>query len=127
MSAIIHSINGVSVPQPIRGGFSFQPETVWSSNTGRTASGLMVGDIVAIKYTFNIEWARLTEAEALAILNAVSNVNKPFFTIVYTPLGGTTTTKTVYTGSGSPKIVRFDDAQSTSRPIQQMTLQLIEQ
>ena len=113
-------INGVSVPQPIKGGFTVTPEPIWSSNTGRTATGLMVGDIVATKDTISIEWQNLTDSEVQRILNAVKG--KAFFSIRYSTFGSSTVTKTVYRGSGTPKMQRGDTGLYTS-----VTLQLIEQ
>lgn len=122
MGAILKTINGVAVPLPPVGGFSLQPETIWSKNTGRTANALMVGDIVGIKYTFEIEWVHLKESQVKTILDAAVNKGKPFFEISYIPFGQSTAiTKTVYTASGYPKITKVDDDNIN------VSLQLIEQ
>lgn len=42
-------------------------EIIWSSNTGRSASGEMIGDVVAEKKTLNIKWAFLPESEVALI------------------------------------------------------------
>lgn len=49
---------------------SVNDEIIWSSNTGRTASGLMVGDVVAQKKNVSIEWGVLKESE-LALIKRV--------------------------------------------------------
>ena len=49
---------------------SVNDEIIWSSNTGRTASGLMVGDVVAQKKNISIEWGVLKESE-LALIKRV--------------------------------------------------------
>lgn len=45
-------------------------EIIWSSNTGRCASGDMIGDVVAQKKDVSIKWGVLTEAE-LAVIKKV--------------------------------------------------------
>lgn len=42
-------------------------EIIWTSDTGRTLSGLMVGDPVAEKKTLGIRWEFLTETEVVLI------------------------------------------------------------
>lgn len=74
-------INDVKVKAPKVGGVSYKPEKVWSTNTGRTASGKMVGTIKCIIRTLAITWGALTEAEKDLIETQVSNVNLPFTTL----------------------------------------------
>lgn len=57
-----------TLPAPVE--ISVNDEIIWSSNTGRTANGKMVGDIVAEKKTVNIKWGVLTESE-LAVIKRV--------------------------------------------------------
>lgn len=45
-------------------------EIIWSSNTGRCASGDMIGDVVAQKKDVSIKWGVLTETE-LAVIKKV--------------------------------------------------------
>ena len=121
MSDIVNSINGVNVPvQPDKGSFTIKPETIWSSNTGRTATGLMVGDIVATKHEFSMEWTNLSDANTMKILNAVSG--KAFFSFKYTPSGGATKTVTVYRASGSPQMTKGNGGYYSK-----VTLSLVEQ
>lgn len=56
---------GVALPSPTE--LTAGSEIIWSANTGRTASGLMVGDVVAEKQTLAIRWGVLTKAELDAI------------------------------------------------------------
>lgn len=56
---------GVALPSPTE--LTAGSEIIWSANTGRTASGLMVGDVVAEKRTLTIRWGVLTMGE-LALL-----------------------------------------------------------
>lgn len=53
------------LPAPVS--LSIGDEIIWSSSTGRSASGYMIGDVVAEKKTLNIEWAFLTEEEVALI------------------------------------------------------------
>lgn len=52
---------GVTLPPPVS--ISTSDEIIWSEDTGRSASGLMVGDIIAEKKTINVNWGVLTETE----------------------------------------------------------------
>lgn len=46
-------------------------EIIWSSTTGRNASGKMVGDLKARKRTYEVHWGILTPAEMTQIRNAL--------------------------------------------------------
>jgi hypothetical protein len=94
-------INDTKMPTPAQGGMTITSEKIWSSNTGRSSSGKMLGTIVAIKSKITIKWAALTPNEAKTIENAVSNEDNPFVTMKYTDMTGTTVTKTVYFGTPS--------------------------
>ena len=74
-------IDGVRVRSPKVGGITRKAEKIWSSNTGRTASGKMQGTITAIKVTYSIEWPPLTQAEQERIETVISNPSKPFVPI----------------------------------------------
>lgn len=63
MSEII--VNGVALASPVS--VSINDEIIWSSGTGRSASGLMSGDVVGNKRTFQISWGILTQTEYNAI------------------------------------------------------------
>ncbi|MGM0215467.1 hypothetical protein [Enterococcus sp. AZ109] len=73
MSEIV--VSGVVLPSPTEIGTS--DEVIWSSNTGRNASGLMVGDLITEKKTVSIKWGLLTQSE----LNIIKNrLPSGFFT-----------------------------------------------
>lgn len=105
MTVYTLSIDGAEMPTPKQEGVTLTDEKVWSANTGRTTSGKMVGDIVAIKTTVKIEWNRLTGAQATQVRKAVSNRDKPFSELSFTDLDGNTTTMTVY--FGTPTFTEF--------------------
>lgn len=57
------------LPSPVS--LSVSDEIIWTSDTGRTLSGLMVGDVVAEKKTVSIKWGVLTELELVLIKNTL--------------------------------------------------------
>lgn len=65
-------INGVCMPTPDKDGITYGKEPLWSSNSGRTASGLYVGDLVAEKMTVDISFSNLTESDVRLIENALT-------------------------------------------------------
>ena len=53
-------------------------EIIWSSNTGRSASGEMIGDVIAQKKNISIKWGVLTESELVIIKNVLTAGYFPF-------------------------------------------------
>lgn len=92
-------INGAKMPTPAKEGVTTSSDKLWSSDTGRSASGKMLGTIVAIKQTIKIKWPPLSPDEIGLIEKAVSSVDTPFVPITYTDATGKTVTKTVYFGT----------------------------
>jgi hypothetical protein len=89
-------INGVTIsPDPNQ--FQWVLTDLSSDNSGRSASGTMMKDRIAQKVKISPQWAFLTQAQALTLLQAL-NANI-FFTVTYPdPLQGTTVTNTFYVG-----------------------------
>lgn len=52
---------------PAPSSLSVSDEIIWTSDTGRTLSGYMIGDVVAEKKTLSIKWGFLTEADVKLI------------------------------------------------------------
>lgn len=71
MSEII--ANGVALASPTK--ISINNETIWSSGTGRSASGHMSGDVIDTKKTYQVSWGILTQDE----YNAIQNLPSGFF------------------------------------------------
>lgn len=94
-------INGVQMPTPALEGVTITSEKIWSSNAGRSVTGLMLGTCVVIKAKISITWPPLTPAQVAVIEAAVSNRDKPYVPLKYTDMTGTTVTKTVYFGTPS--------------------------
>lgn len=101
ITAIKMKINGVTVKPPKIGGITYKSEKVWSSNTGRTASGRMVGTIKTIKKTVSIVWPPLTEEERRTIEGQISNTTMPFSVLELTLANGGTMTMECYFGTPS--------------------------
>ena len=55
----------VVLPAPVS--LSVADEIIWTSDTGRTLTGYMVGDVVAEKKTVSIKWGFLTDADVKLI------------------------------------------------------------
>lgn len=87
------SAGGAVLPSPVE--LSVSGEIIWSANTGRTASGRMVGDVIAEKETLDIQWGILTASE-LSLIR--SKLTSGFFPVTVT-VDGTATTLTYYRGS----------------------------
>lgn len=68
--------NGMTLPSP--DSITVSDEIVWSANTGRSASGQMLGDAVADKKTFAITWGVLTRAELETVRSALQSGFHPF-------------------------------------------------
>lgn len=94
------TVNGVTLPAPaVEGGLTESYESIWSSDTGRTASGKMVGTLVATKAKLKFTWNALTWTEASTILGAI--LNKGFVTCTYPSIDGTVHSVTGYFGTPS--------------------------
>lgn len=89
-------INNVEVATPKIGGITVTDEPIWASNTGRSSTGKMIGDIVAWKTTVAVSWPPLSFDEAKKIRDTVKNAG-PFFVIKYYDFDAKTMVgKTVY-------------------------------
>ncbi len=66
MDAVLMS-GAVVLPAPVE--LSIDDEIIWSSDTGRTMNGLMIGDVIAEKKNLKISWGILTETELVLIKN----------------------------------------------------------
>ncbi len=66
----------VDLPAPVS--ISVNDEIIWSSNTGRSASGDMIGDVVAEKKNINVKWGVLSETDVVKIRNNLASGFFPF-------------------------------------------------
>lgn len=89
-------INGVAVAAPKQGGISVTDETIWASNTGRSSTGKMIGDIVAWKTTIAVTWPPLSFSESKKLRDAIKGAGA-FFKIKYYDFSASSMVeKTVY-------------------------------
>lgn len=56
-----------SITLPAPTSLTINDEIIWSSDTGRTLSGKMVGDVIAEKKNLSIKWEFLNEKELKTI------------------------------------------------------------
>ena len=91
--SIAVTANGTALPSPVE--ITAGEEIIWSADTGRAASGAMVGTVVAEKRTLAIRWGVLTAAQYETIRGAVVSGFIPF-TIT---IDGAASTMTVYRGT----------------------------
>lgn len=68
--------NNVLLPSP--SSISIGDELVWSSNTGRSVTAEMIGDIIASKSTLTITWRMIPYSSIDIIKSNVSDINNPF-------------------------------------------------
>ena len=88
--------NGMDMPEPQ--GITHDKEKIWSSNTGRSDSGKMNGDIIAIKAKLKIQWGVLSAEQTALIDNYLS---QSFFECSYLDpsLANEEVTKEFYAGT----------------------------
>jgi hypothetical protein len=93
------------MPEPKFQGITFTKEKIWSKNTGRTASGKMVGDVIAIKTKMEITFPPLSGEQVMKLDAAL----EPAFIEVYfkDPRKNAYTTKTFYAGTPSYPVYSY--------------------
>lgn len=75
MSFILQA-GGIDLPAPTS--ISANDELIWSSDTGRTLTGKMIGNVVAEKKNVSIKWSMLTEGEVAKIKKNLVRGSFPF-------------------------------------------------
>lgn len=104
-------IGGVEMPTLKKEGLTITKEKIWSSNTGRSASGEIIGDLIAIKYKLQCEWPPLTRQQAKIVDAAISPA---FFTVRFLDPGtNTAVTKNFYAGTPTYPIYSYVDGIKT--------------
>lgn len=73
--SILRSGN-TDLPDPVS--ISVNDEIIWTADTGRTLSGLMIGDVVAEKKNVSIKWGILPESEVALIKRTLAAGFIPF-------------------------------------------------
>ena len=93
------TINGYTPPATDKGGYKVTENKIWSKNTGRTATGLMVGDIVTRKYSLVLTWSELEGDTVKSIDKAINSSS--FFDVIFINQRGEELTRSFY--SDDPK------------------------
>lgn len=78
MAKEILRAGGIVLPSPVS--LTINDELIWSEETGRTLSGLMVGEIIAEKKNISIKWGFMTEEDMLLIRR---NMASNFFSFTF--------------------------------------------
>lgn len=65
-----------NLPDPVS--VSVNDEIIWTSDTGRTLSGMMIGDVVDEKKNVSIKWGILPESDVVLIKKALTAGFIPF-------------------------------------------------
>lgn len=94
-NGVILKAGGTVLPAPTS--LSVSDEIIWTSDTGRTLSGYMIGDVVAEKKTLSAKWEFLTEADVKLIKSCLA---AGFFTVTFRD-DGTDLTIEAYRGTMS--------------------------
>ena len=96
-------IRGVEVADPKFGGIEITEEPIWASNSGRSITGKMIGDIVTWVTSITVSWPNLSFGEAKTIRDAIigsEGDGSPFFDLEYNDLDkDSCVTKKVYVSS----------------------------
>lgn len=90
---------GATMPCPVA--ITVGHEIIWSSNSGRSSSGKMIGDVVAEKRTLSVEWGILTDSEMEKIKK---HMVAGFFPIEFHDFGGNATIQ-FYRGTLSGELI----------------------
>lgn len=76
MASLTIKGNGIIIPAPVS--IESSGELIWSENTGRGASGDLIGTALAEKKTFDLTWGVLTQQEYDTIVSALPAGFFPF-------------------------------------------------
>ena len=68
----------VTMPSPAPEGLTITDEPIWSANTGRGATGVMSGDIVAWKRTIDLSFNPLSFSQSQLIRNTIRSAGAYF-------------------------------------------------
>ena len=114
--------DNVKMPTPIT--VNFTNNKLWSANTGRTASGKMVGDIIGIKKTISITWQGLKPSEVDKINNYISSTLHSFFKVKILDETFEEKNYTVYASDSTYEILGWD---TKRRIVKNLAVDLVEQ
>lgn len=113
--------DGVVMPTP--SDVKFENNKIWSDNTGRSADGRLVGDIICIKKKIYITWTHLNGSQVDLINSFISNQSRPFFDVTVLDETFTYNTYNVYAGDVSYETLSWDGGMQFTKNV---TVNLIE-
>lgn len=116
------TINGYTPPAVTKSGYSVTKNKIWSSNTGRGATGKMLGDIIATKYTIRAQWNKLTQSQLTSLENAIGT--NAFFSVTFVNEKGVQTTKTFYSADPTYTTKKYINGVAV---FENVSIELIEQ
>lgn len=105
-TGFILSINGYNLKAPIS--VEITHNKIWSKNTGRSASGLMVGDIIARKYSLSISMADMKQEDVTALDEAINT--DAFFLVKFVNHRGNTVEANFYSSDPTYKQTLFKNS-----------------
>lgn len=114
--------NGEVMPTPAE--ITFTNNKIWSENTGRSATCLLVGDLKTIKKTISIVWTHLNGEQIAQVNRYISNVYSPFFSVTVIDETFQESTYTVYAGDPTYEILSWDSPLQFTKNV---SVNLIEQ
>lgn len=97
-------INDIEVAAPKQNGVSITDEPVWASNSGRSTTGKMIGDIVTWVTTISVTWPPLSFEEAKKIRDTIKNAGT-FFSIKYHDFDTNTLVEKKVYASSLPRVL----------------------
>lgn len=101
---MILSCAGLELPAP--DSISIDDEIIWSSDTGRTLDGTMIGDVIAEKKSMKITWGILTDTQMAQIKE---HLIAGFFPITFHDTGSDVTIESYRGTLSKEQIGRLDD------------------
>lgn len=115
-------INGVRMPDPQLNGITITKQKIWSSNTGRSSEGGMIGDVIARKLKLQITWPPLSDAEVMLI---DQSIDPAFVSARFrNPATGSFVEMNMYAGDPSYPVYSYVDGVKT---YQGVSVDLVEQ
>lgn len=102
-------VDNVQLPTPALEGITVKREKIWTKATGRSESGLMNGNIIAIKDNIYLKWPLLTMEEVAIIESVASTADRPFVSVRYTDMTGTVRNIQAYFGTPTYTIYSYSN------------------
>ena len=114
-------IGGKEMPVLDENGFTVTKEKIWNKKTGRSATGKMIGDVIATKHKVSCKWGALDREDVAKIDQAITPA---WIDVTFTDPGtDKTVTKEMYAGTPTYPVFRYERGVKTYKGV---TVNLIE-